>query len=89
MAERRVVIRNRTGLHMRPAEVMAHAASKFRSDIYLTKDDVTVNGKSIMGVMMLAAEYGSEIIIQAVGEDEHTALETLSGIVEDGFGEGT
>ncbi|MBI4553111.1 MAG: HPr family phosphocarrier protein [Candidatus Latescibacteria bacterium] len=87
MAEITVSIRNKTGLHMRPAEQIAQTASKFRSEILISKDDLTVNGKSIMGVMMLAAEYGSAITIQATGEDEADAIATLAQLVEDRFGE--
>lgn len=72
---------------MRPAEKIAQTASKFRSEILISKDDLTVNGKSIMGVMMLAAEYGSSITIQAIGEDEADAIATLAQLVEDRFGE--
>lgn len=72
---------------MRPAEQIAQTASKFRSEILISKDDLTVNGKSIMGVMMLAAEYGSAITIQATGEDEADAIATLAQLVEDRFGE--
>lgn len=72
---------------MRPAEKIAQTASKFRSEILISKDDLTVNGKSIMGVMMLAAEYGSSITIQATGEDEVDAIATLAQLVEDRFGE--
>ena len=61
MAERHVQIVNRNGLHARPAAEIVKAASKFKSDITIARDDLEVNGKSIMGVMMLAAEFGSTI----------------------------
>lgn len=87
MAERTLTISNKTGLHMRPAEMFVQTASKFRSEIFLTKDGLTVNGKSIMGVMMLAAEFGSTIIIQASGEDEMEAISALAAVIENRFGE--
>lgn len=87
MTEKTVTIKNKTGLHMRPAEQIVKLASRFRSDIFLSRDDLTVNGKSIMGVMMLAAEYGSSITIQAIGEDEEAALSALVHIIEQKFGE--
>lgn len=72
---------------MRPAEIIAQTASKFRSEILISKDDLTINGKSIMGVMMLAAEHGSTITIQAIGEDEQEAVAALVRVVENNFGE--
>lgn len=87
MAEQTMTIKNKTGLHMRPAEMIVKTASKFRSEIFITKEDLTVNGKSIMGVMMLAAEFGSSITIQATGEDEQEALTALVDVVENNFGE--
>ena len=87
MAEQTMTIKNKTGLHMRPAEMIVKTASKFRSEIFITKEDLTVNGKSIMGLMMLAAEFGSSITIQATGEDEQEALTALVDVVENNFGE--
>ena len=85
--ERTVAIRNKYGLHARPAAEFVKLASQFRSDIWVRKDETEVNGKSIMGVMMLAAEYGSEITIRASGEDARTAVEELARLVESRFGE--
>ena len=85
--ERRVLIRNRYGLHARPAAEFVKLASQFRADITVRKDDTEVNGKSIMGVMMLAAEFGSEILIRATGDDAVTALDRLVALVESSFGE--
>ncbi|MFL5577109.1 MAG: HPr family phosphocarrier protein [Gemmatimonadaceae bacterium] len=87
MAERSVQIVNRNGLHARPAAEIVKAASKFESDITITRDDLEVNGKSIMGVMMLAAEYGSTVRLRASGPDAEQALETLSRLIADKFGE--
>jgi phosphocarrier protein HPr len=86
-SERCVVIANRYGLHARPAAEFVKLATKFRSSITVRKDDIEVNGKSIMGIMMLAAEYGSEIAICAEGDDAAAALDALERLVTTGFGE--
>lgn len=85
--ERTVRIQNRYGLHARPAAEFVKLAARFRSNIWVRKEDTEVNGKSIMGVMMLAAECGSEITIRASGEDAEMALEELAALVASGFGE--
>lgn len=85
--ERIVRIRNRNGLHARPAAEFVKLASRFKSDITVSKGGIEVNGKSIMGVMMLAAECGSFITIKADGPDEEAAVAALAGLVADGFGE--
>jgi phosphotransferase system HPr (HPr) family protein len=77
MIERTVVIRNRLGLHARPAADFVKTASRFLSDITLGKDGSWVNGKSIMGVMTLAAECGSEVTVRADGSDAEQAVEDL------------
>ena len=82
-----VTIQNKYGLHARPAAEFVKLATRFRSEIWVSKDDVEVSGKSIMGVMMLAAEHGSSIVIRARGEDAEDALEALSGLVSSRFGE--
>jgi len=82
-----VTIQNKYGLHARPAAEFVKLATKFRSEIWLRKDDVEVSGKSIMGVMMLAAECGSTVEIRASGEDSEAALQALSGLVDSRFGE--
>ena len=87
MVERPVTIVNRNGLHARPAAEIVKTAAKFRSDITLIRDDLEVNGKSIMGVMMLAAEYGSTIVLRADGPDEQAALDALAQLIESRFGE--
>ncbi len=87
MVEKKVTIRNKLGLHARPAAMLVQEASRFRSEIKILKEDMEVNGKSIMGVMMLAAEEGSEIIIRAEGEDEREAVEKLVELIEAKFGE--
>ncbi len=88
MEERIVTIRNKTGLHMRPAGEMVRIASRFASDISITKDDLNVNGKSIIGVISLAAEPGCSIKIQADGTDAQEAVNALVKMVENNFGEG-
>jgi len=82
-----VRVRNRYGLHARPAAEFVKLAGRFRADVWVRKEDVEVSGKSIMGVMMLAAENGSELAIRAVGEDAEEAVDALVQLVERGFGE--
>lgn len=86
-SERTVVIVNKYGLHARPAAEFVKLAGKYRSDITVRKDDLEVNGKSIMGMMMLAAEYGTSITIRASGDDAVDAVEGLSDLVSGRFGE--
>ena len=85
--ERRVRIANRMGMHARPAAEFVKLAGRFRADIQLERDGLQVNGKSIMGVLMLAAEQGAELTIRGTGPDSEEALEALVGLVEAGFGE--
>ncbi len=85
--ERIVVIRNRYGLHARPAAEFVKLSSRFTAKVTVEKDGLEVNGKSIMGVMMLAAECGSTLRIRAVGDDATEALEALATLVGDRFGE--
>lgn len=85
--ERTVQIQNRFGLHARPAAEFVKLANQFRADLWVRKGDLEVNAKSIMGVMMLAAEFGSEITIRALGDDAPDALTELCGLVDRKFGE--
>lgn len=87
VVERSVTISNSLGLHARPAAQFVRLATSFGSNIELEKDGLTVNAKSIMGVMMLAAEYGSTVRIRADGPDAEQAVEALAKLVSDGFGE--
>ena len=87
MIEREATIVNQEGLHARPAARIVRLASQFASDIEIAKDGQGVNGKSIMGVMMLAAECGSSILIRADGPDAEQAVEALAQLVAGGFGE--
>lgn len=82
-----VRIVNRLGMHARPAAHFVRLASRFAAEIYVSRDSVEVNGKSIMGVMMLAAEQGAAIEIRAQGEDAEGAVEELRALVERGFDE--
>jgi phosphocarrier protein len=87
MVERSVQIVNRNGLHARPAAEIVKAAARFKSDITIIRDDLEVNGKSIMGVMMLAAEYGSTVALRADGPDATEAVETIAQLILNKFGE--
>jgi phosphocarrier protein len=85
--ERPATIVNQEGLHARPAARIVRLASSFTAEVEILKDGVGVNGKSIMGVMMLAAECGSQIMIRADGPDAEQAVEALAELVASGFGE--
>ena len=87
MVERSVEIRNRNGIHARPAAEIVRTAGRFASDITIVRDDLAVNGKSIMGVMMLAAECGAVIVLRAVGPDAADAIEALDRLIAGKFGE--
>ena len=87
MCEREVRIENRNGLHARPAAEIVKAAAKFSSEVTIRRDDLEVNGKSIMGVMMLAAEYGTTIFLRANGDDAEQAVEAIAALVASRFGE--
>ena len=87
MIERSVKVTNSLGLHARPAAQLVRLASTFQSHIELVKDDMSVNAKSIMGVMMLAAEQGSTLHLRAEGDDAEAALTAIAALVAQGFGE--
>ena len=87
MQDRNVTIVNKLGLHARAAAKFVTLASSFASDIKLARNGQQVNGKSIMGVMMLAASRGTEITISANGDDETEAIDRLSELVAQRFGE--
>ena len=86
MADLQLVIRNQLGLHARACALFVKTASKYRSEIFVSRDDLEVNGKSIMGVMMLAAEEGATITVRAAGPDEKDALEAIRVLVDGKFG---
>lgn len=85
--KRKFIIKNKLGLHARPAAMFVKLANTFRSDVWVEFEDDEVNGKSIMGLMMLAAPSGSEINVSAKGEDAEAALLALGNLVEGGFEE--
>ncbi len=87
MIEREAPIVNSLGLHARPAAEFVKVANRFRAHITVTKDGLEVNGKSIMGMMMLAAECGSALLIKADGDDAEAAVAALLALVAAGFGE--
>jgi len=87
MPTRRVIIQNRLGVHARPAALLVKEAARFRAEVFLSKNGLEVNGKSIMGVMMLAAEKGSEVEIRVEGDDAAEALAALLALIDSGFGE--
>ena len=87
MAERNVQIVNKAGLHARPAAEIVKTAARYKSDITVVREDLEVNGKSIMGVMMLAAECGATITLRANGPDASDAIEAIASLVARKFGE--
>lgn len=87
MKEGILTIRNRLGLHARAAALFVKKASEYNAEVWVEKDGTRVNGKSIMGLLMLACPLGSGIMVQVEGDDEAQAFEELKNLVEDGFGE--
>ncbi len=87
MKEKKVVIKNKLGLHARPAALMVQTASQYKSRIKVLKDEQEVDGKSIMGLMTLAASAGSTLRFVVDGEDETLAIDALEELVQCGFGE--
>ena len=87
MMERTVEIVNKNGLHARPAAEIVKLSSKFQCEITIVRDDLEVNGKSIMGVMMLAAEFGSSVLVRANGPDAEQAVNAIADLVAAKFGE--
>jgi len=85
--EERIRISNRMGLHARPAAEFVKLAGKYEADITVSKDGLEVNGKSIMGVLMLAAEQGAEMVIRGTGPDAREAVTALTELIQRGFGE--
>lgn len=82
-----LTIVNKLGLHARPAAMLVSTAARFESEVFFSRDDLRVNGKSIMGVMMLAAEKGATIKIEVEGADEEATLKALLEVIQSGFGE--
>jgi phosphocarrier protein len=88
MKKATVVVVNKLGLHARPSAALSQLASRFKSDVWISKGSRRVNAKSIMGVMMLAASQGSMVTLEANGTDEQDAIAALSALIADYFGEG-
>jgi phosphocarrier protein HPr len=88
MIQATLTISNKLGLHARASAKFTKLAGSFRSEVFLTRNERRVNAKSIMGVMMLAAGVGSQVEIEVEGEDEQEALQALTALVDDKFGEG-
>ena len=88
MIQREVLVRNRLGLHARAAARFVHAANAFRSRVTVSRDGRTMDGKSILGILLLAASQGTALELGADGEDEAAALEALAALVDGGCGEG-
>ena len=82
-----MVIRNQLGLHARACALFVKTAARYKANVMVSRDDLEVNGKSIMGVMMLAAEEGATITVRAEGVDEQQALAALDELVASKFGE--
>jgi phosphocarrier protein len=80
-------IKNRAGIHARPAALLVQAVKDFKCSVYIEKDDEQINGKSIMGVITLGASYGTELKLITNGEDEEAAMEALLKLFESGFEE--
>ena len=87
MIRRELAIRNRLGLHARAAARFVHTASRFRSRVTAGRDGRVMDGKSILGILLLSASKGTAIEVTAEGEDEEQAMEALAALVEGGFGE--
>ena len=82
-----VVVVNKLGIHARPAALFAKTANRFKADVFVEKDGETINAKSIMGLMMLAAGPGSKILVLASGPDAAEAVEAIEALVKGKFGE--
>jgi len=87
MTRREVEIRNRLGLHARAAARFVHVANRFKSRVQLSRDGRSMDGKSILGILLLAASQGTRLTIVAEGEDEADCVAALAELIEGGFGE--
>ena len=88
MIQSSIQISNKLGLHARASAKLTKLAGSFKSEIHLSRNGRRVNAKSIMGVMMLAAGLGTEVLIEVEGEDEQAAMEALRALIDGKFGEG-
>lgn len=84
---KQVIVLNKLGIHARPAAVFAKTANRFKSDVFVEKDGETINAKSIMGLMMLAAGPGSKLLILANGPDAADAVKAIEDLIASKFGE--
>lgn len=82
MIQAKLIIKNEVGLHARPAAQFVKIAERYKSNVRLCKDNIWVNGKSVLGILTLAVEHGSEIILEVSGPDEQAAFNDLKGILE-------
>jgi phosphocarrier protein HPr len=87
VTRRELVIRNRLGLHARAAARFVHTAGRFHSKVTAGRDGRVMDGKSILGILLLAASQGTTVVVTAEGPDEQEAVEALAALVESGFGE--
>ncbi len=87
MTTRSIKVENRLGLHARPSALLVKAATKYRADFFIERGGERVNGKSIMGVMMLAAEHGSELTLIADGIDENYLIDEVVDLIQSKFNE--
>ncbi len=87
MTEKKTTIKNRAGIHARPATLIVKAASKFKSNVYIEKGSEKINAKSILCILTLGGTYNSEIKVIADGDDENEAVEALVSLIENKFEE--
>jgi phosphocarrier protein len=87
MIERELTVRNKAGIHTRPASMIVRTASKYESEVFLRRDRYEINAKSVIGVMTLAAEQGATLMLVVEGDDEEDAADALEDLFENGFGE--
>ncbi len=85
MTSKQVTIKSSAGIHAKPAAIFVKTANKFPCDIIIEKENVKINGKSIMGIMMLSLTRGSQVLLSAQGDREEEAVEELSGLMESDF----
>ncbi|MDZ7797679.1 MAG: HPr family phosphocarrier protein [Candidatus Marinimicrobia bacterium] len=88
MVNEQITIQNKQGLHARPATALVNTAAKFKSEIFISRDDKKVNGKSILGLLVLAAEYGAKLNVEADGPDEEEAVKAIRELADKHFGMG-
>lgn len=87
MAEKTVTVKNRAGIHARPAALIAQTANKFSAEVTIERDSTVINAKSIMGVITMAAGYNTQLIVKASGPDEDAAIEAIYTLFENKFEE--